>query len=692
MNTIKFLLVEAPELGQPESVTRLWKNAFHLKGIEYYDTRRWSELTQLPANALEEYATVVLGSLPNLSANDVDQIKRYLDGGGHVVASGPVGEENGPSPEFCKLAGINEPRSNATAPIVPLLDTLITPFQRGDALLFLQDNGPVPEVEPESAQVRAGSLSWNPQYQKYVNCDFHTIFSNQYGKGGITYVSVALGDENRIPPQRAGEYIPGGNAPGSHNIGHPYYSSLHAATLSFMTALIDDAGTGYAATGHWPNGWRIAINLTGDVHELDQYINFQSGAARRVADFLESENLDGLYTYSVTGQALDEEPELYRELERRGYEVVPHSTYEAKWMNELSEEESIAEIEKCFDAFKRHLGPESLLGWRSHGWSGNDSIEKLLDSRGVTWLSNLILHRYGEFGPRDRYIADGNGVAFLCLPEKTGHNSMIRLPNTYFSPDWVRSLIMGNHYGIAKGPELDEVLYDFLKQRFFRDWRFEALHMVDWHPWEEFVDEPIFDRSVRDLVSLFKTTPNVGIINPTELTKWWNYRENIQINELKAEGQLTEIKARVPPNPTDTNPTIRISQVGWRINGVTINDEIEWCFYGTSWVALPRDLAGEVKILVRKGRPSTLPTIIDTSAVVYVAEKRDGGIIIELEEKRRKIGILTLFVPRTVEGELDGIKLEEPLMGHVAIPLPKGTHRLVLKPLMRTTVLQEKDD
>jgi len=691
MKQMKILLVDGSELGQPASVLRLWESAFKMKGIDYYDTKLLSKSTFSDA-FLTDYAIVVIGSLPGLTSSNVAELKAYAEKGGQIIASGPMGDTSGPSDDFCKLAGIKIASvAKAPGPVVPLLDTLIDPFQRGDLLLFLQDHGPVPALEPTQARLRSGSLFWDSKAEQYLKCHLPTIFKNQVGWGTVTYVAVALGDEDRIPPQRANEYIPGGNAPGAAAKGHPYYSSLHAATLSFMMALISDTRIRYAGVGHWPNGWRVAITLSGDVHELDQYVGFQGGAALRMADFLKSEGLDGLFTYSVTGEALDEEPDLYKELAKRGYEVVPHSTYESKLMNEMSEEESLKEIDKCFNAFKRHLSPESLLGWRSHGWSGNDFIERQLDRKGVIWLSNLILHRYGEFGPRDRYVTKGNGIAFVCLPEKADGLSIIRMPNTYFSPDWIRTLIMGAHYGIARGPELDEVLYDFLKLRFYKDWRLEALHMVCWHPWEEFVDEPIFDRAVRDLVNLFKKTPNVGLINTTELTRWWNYRDGICIKELSYDGPKTELKVVTPHNPTDMNPTIRIAPVNWQISTVLINDETEWCFYAPGWVALPQNLEGEVKITLQMGRlPSPLPTIRDTSAVVTTAEVKNNKVLIELEEKRREKGILTLYVPRTVEGEFDGKKLDKPLMGYLTIPIAKGKHSLILTPLMRTTVNRNK--
>ena len=666
---------------------RLWESAFKLKGIEYYEKKplSWSALS---ATSLADYAVVVLCSLPELNAASIAALKAYAEKGGQIVASGPIGDPAGPSSEFCELAGIKIAAApKPSGPVVPLLDTLIDPFQRGDLLLFLQDHGPVPALEATGAWLRGGSLVWDSKAEQYVKCGLPTIFKNQVGRGAVAYVAVALGDEARIPPQRAGEYIPGGNTPGPTTKGHPYYSSLHAATLSFMMALISDMRIVYAGTGHWPNGWRVAIVLSGDVHELDQYVGFQGGAARRMAEFLKTEDLDGLFTYSVTGEALDEEPELYKELAARGYEVVPHSTYEATLMNALSEEDSLMEIDKCFDAFKRHLPSESLLGWRSHGWSGNDFIERQLDGKGVSWLSNLILQRYGEFGPRDRFVAEGDGIAFVCLPEKADGLAIVRLPNTSFSPDWIRTLIMGAHYGIARGPELDEVLHDFLKRRFFKDWRFEALHMVDWHPWEEFVEEPIFDRTVRDLVALFKKTPHVGLINPTELTRWWDYRDGIRIKEMSIDGSNVTLKVVIPRNPTDMNPTIRIAPANWQISSVLIDNETEWRFYAPGWVALPRSAEGEVKMTLRMGRlPSALPTIRDTSAVVTVAEVRHNSVIIEFEEKRREEGILTLYVPRTVAGELDGKKLDGPIMGHVTMPIARGRHSLILTPLMRTTV------
>jgi len=691
MKQIKILLVDGSTQGQPVSVLRLWESAFHLKGIEYYDKKPLSELTSLP-DLLTDYTVVVLSSIPGLTSCDIAGLKAYTERGGQIIASGTIGDAAGPSREFCELAGMEiVANSKATGPVVPFLDTLMEPFQRGDPLLFLQDYGPVPVLKPIGAQIRGGALVWDSAADQYVKCGLPTILTNRIGSGAITYVAVALGDEKRIPPQRAGEYIPGGNAPGATTKGHPYYSSLYTATLSFMMALITSMRIRYAGTGHWPNGWRIAVTLSGDVHELDQYVNFQGGAALKMAEFLKSEDLDGLFTFSVTGKALDEEPELYKDLVKHGYEVVPHSAYESKLMNELPEQESLKEIDKCFDAFKRHLPSESLLGWRSHGWSGNDFIERQLDSKGVAWLSNLMLHRYGEFGPRDRYIEEGEGIAFVCLPEKAGELSILRMPNTYFSPDWVRTLIMGTYYGIARGPELDDVMYDFMKRRFYKDWRFEALHMVCWHPWEEFVEEPIFDRAVRDLVALFKRTQHVGLINPTELTRWWNYRNGIRIKELSTDGPMMELTVVMPRNPTDTNPTIRITPANWQISSVLINNKTEWCFYSTGWVALPRMLEGEAKITIRMGRlPSPLPTIRDTSAVVTTAEIKNNEVFIELEEKRRATGILTLYIPRTVEGELDGTKLTQPLMGHVTIPIVKGKHNLRLIPLMRTTVNTNK--
>ena len=664
-------LLNCTSYGQTEDVLDSWRRMFRLKRIGYY---REIEIDEWQA----EGEVVILSSVPNLPERLVAKVRAWVESGGRLFASGPIGAPHGPCAEIASLTGcsLGEPREERG---VPRIISGIEPFQPGDTLLFLESQAPRRDLLPDGAKVLADSAIWNPATERYEHSNRASIVEYSPGQGRVIYTVYAPGDLKRTPALRAGEWFPDSNPEDLYHIGNPDFSDEHGALSQLLFAILCRlVDRPLASLGHWPGGWRTVVSLTGDIHEFEEYSVDQTAAAYDMADFLERNDLAGRFTFSVTGKALDDNPAVFQEMVERGYQVVPHSAVRATWLNQLSPEEQRREIDRCLEIFGKHLPEESRRGWRSHGWSGTEETEAILAEKGIRWTSNLLLQRYGEFGENDRHVNDGVGIAFTCLPEYHPGGDLLRLPNTMLSPDWLRVQILGWCYGQTSGPELDEATVRLMKEHFYRDWRFEALHLVDWHPWEELIEHPVFQRSTEELVSLFSDTANVGYLQPAEIADWWRSRSDVIVRQTTSGDNRVEATLDLGQEETRYNPTVRFSGIPWKIATVTIDGE-DWRYFGPNWMALPVGAKGTVKVEADYSWASPHPQLVDTSSIVSEAYLEDGCLSVRLEEIFLPEGSASLYFTRPAKVYVDGESAGDRFLGHKKIRYPKGAHHITME-------------
>jgi hypothetical protein len=680
---LEILLLDCSEYGQPDGVLRCWEQCLRMKGISYFRVEKIDNVL----NDLNKYSIIVLSSVPHLKNKNIQRIKEYVQEGGGLVATGPIGMKYGIDSSLEEVFGVKF-ESVIKDQLVPFVEVSLDPFQREDVLLFLHDISPKPRIVQTNSRIIAGSLKWNSQSQKYVLNDEKTIVQNNYGKGKAVYVSLAAGDESKIPPLTAEQWDPT-IFKEEYRIGYPHIASTIPQLSAFLISMISLVNSNIIPlvwVGHWPNGWRTTVSLTGDIHETEKYINYQIGAGELLANYLKEEGLEGLFTFSVTGKALEQNISLFKDLVKRGYQVIPHSAYKSTWMDKLSDREQKKEIEKCLQVY-RNIFLNHPKGWRSHGWSGNEYTEKILDEKGFVWVSNLILQRYGEFGEKDFHIPIGEGIASICLPTKSEGLSILRLPMTSHSAGWICH-ILNSSYGLLGSSFFGQIdlfneMNKLLKREFFKDWRLEELHLVDWHPWEEFIQHPAYKKAIEQLVQLYKETQNTGILQSSEIAQWWLLRENILIRNIKKEKDKIVIKCDLPEKTSKWNPTINFSKT---ISGVTLENGKAWRFFGEDWITLPTNLRHETQITIELGQnpdisyPDSLyPYVIDSTSYIQEAYIKDDILRIVLEEKRLKEGKISLYLPRPYFILIDNKKLEKKRLGYQTITYKKGQHVLLIK-------------
>ena len=687
--------LDCRQYGQPESVLGAFDRMVRLKGIASFGSIEIDEWAEDP----NLFDVVVLQSAPHLPQSLLQKFVSFAESGGKALLSGPIGSDSGVSPELYPVIGA-EIVDFETSRLAPAFLLGCEPFQPGDTLLFLEDCGKKPILAPRVGTIVARSVLRQTRDDRYSTSEIPSIMENRYKLGRVVYSVCAAGDSSRIERIKAGEWLPGRNPPGELHIGHPDWSDSDSALSQLLFGLVARlSAQPIVSLGHWPNGWRTVVSLTGDVHEFEEYQNDQSSAARKMSRFLEDRELAGRFAFSVTGKALRDNSATFVEMIEKGYAVVPHSAVRATWLNTLEEEAQREEIDACLEIFRSLLPEESRKGWRSHGWSGNSHTEGLLAARGIEWVSNLIAQKYGEFGRRDFHLETGMGIAFVSLPEWSDTSDILRLPNTMFSPDWLRTHILHEEYGVARGPELDSETLRLMREHFYKDWRFEAMHLVDWHPWEELIDTPAFSRSADNLIDVFKQTENVGFLNPDEIAAWWKTREDIEISDVEHGDTYLCMKASYGKSGGREsngsierfNHTLRFSSIPWKISRVVI-DGREWRFFGSDWTALPPGTGEPSTIKVEYPAPSPDPQIIDSTSLVHTAELLEGVLSIDLEERYLDTGRSSLYLPKPavifVDGEphLDrpaehnGSRLnEEFFLGHVEIRYARGAHRITME-------------
>ena len=212
------LILDCQEYGQPTSVLKSLEGCLKAEGIAYSVT----EPIEKALDTLSRFGTILLSSAPRLNLGHIEIIKNYVKRGGRLIASGPIGADDGIASDIEELFGVNVLGTTKEI-LVPFLTTDLEPFQKEDALLFLHDIGCKQIVEPTNGEVIARSLEWNTETQRYDASERITIMSSHFGKGRAVYINLDLANEKKIPPLISGQWITGDphSPDATIRMGHP---------------------------------------------------------------------------------------------------------------------------------------------------------------------------------------------------------------------------------------------------------------------------------------------------------------------------------------------------------------------------------------------------------------------------------------------------------------------------------------
>ena len=670
------LILDSRQYGQAGSVVGCVQGCLKVEGISYAVTER----VERAIDKLADFGTVLLGGAAGLDCGQIEAIKNYVRGGGRLVSWGPLGADEGIAEPFAELFGVKRVGTSSEA-LVPILAVDVEPFEKDEALLFLHDVGVKQVMEVGDGKVVAGSLRWNSETGRYVDCENVSIVCNEFGKGRALYCNLGLGDRKRIPALISGQTLPADQpcAEGVRQYGYPLVRDSEPELAIFLLSLIRlIADRPLAWVGHWPGGWQTVVSLTGDVHEKEEY-GRQVHTMDAVAECLRKHGLEGLFTFTVTGKAVEEDPQRMHDLLRRGYDVVPHSAYTATWMSKLSGQEQEEQIDKCWAVYREVFGDsDRLLGWRGHAWGSNGDTERLLEERGCLWISDLIAQCYGDFGESDFHVSGGQGVGMISLPEREQGKSIVRLSLTCYSIWWI-GLILGKCYGVSGDPSKGGAVWDLacklVEEKFYKDIRFGALHLSDWHPEEEFVRVGQFGRTFEHMCEVWVRSERVGIMQATDVAKWWLWREQVSVEGVELAGEKIVVDCEFGAEPGLANPTIRLD--GVEISRVILENGREWRYFGKDWISLPVGVAGAMRVTIMRGSPAE-PVVVDTTSVVKQACWQDDELRIVVLESRRAEGRMRVYLPQPSCIFSDGEQLEKGACGYQTVTYSKGEHSFVI--------------
>lgn len=198
----------------------------------------------------------------------------------------------------------------------------------------------------------------------------------------------------------------------------------------------------------WPNGARLAISISLQFEAGGQPISGASGlipepikqdypdlATNSYFDYGVQEgiprllNLFDKYQIKVTsfmvGGAVDKNPQLAREIVKRGHEAAAHGK-EWRWQYTFSQDEERAWIKSVAESIKRATG-QTPIGYDCYWMRGSVHTLSLLQQQGFVYHNN-------DLSRDEPYIQDLNGQPFVTMPYTIHMNDIGSYDFSGFSP------------------------------------------------------------------------------------------------------------------------------------------------------------------------------------------------------------------------------------------------------------------
>lgn len=517
------VLLLSREAGVESREWKMWAKAAEFWGLPY-ELADEATFAQVDETA---YSLILVAGAEEIGASAANKLRSFAAEGGGVLISGPL-----PAALCDVFGGIRTRRIVRTGThrcIRVVAEEGLGGWRAGDILFFTntyQTAGTDYLVEGlerleghilgESEMMTltdAESDSWGD----WTEDPSPTIIARQVGSGMMLYVPLALGGMEWVTQPQIPTFKE-----------FPYVVHNHALLL-FMRSLFESA----AAPGKlsvrplWPSGAKMAVCITGDVHD---YVGLGLGQRedREYKDMIDYMNvlqqfgLEGRATFYISGAVAMRHPEEIREGFRRGYEMCPHTykdtCYSSAGFDYAAQKE---DIDRCIREF-RAIAPEHndyAKGFRTHGYNSNYDTRRALERREYDYIADLqAWEAVGQHIP-DYPEYPERLITYAALPQQT-IDYRGRAMNLMEIPDSV----VNDHFVYRILRLEPEQAAEFYKKEFDKFYRLGGLFQVNFHPYISLREGPGREAAFRDILAHIASHEDIAFLRMDELCEWWKGR------------------------------------------------------------------------------------------------------------------------------------------------------------------------
>lgn len=265
----------------------------------------------------------------------------------------------------------------------------------------------------------------------------------------------------------------------------------------------------------WPDGARLAISVTLGFEGTGQPISgsggpitepiapgypdlptnsfFEYGMIEGVPRLLDLFERTGIKVSAfMVGQAVDRNPELAREVVRRGHEAVAHG---AVWMNSytLPPQEERAFIERGMQSIERATG-QRPMGYNNYWLRGSVRTLEILQSLGC-------IYHVDDISRDEPFIQLINGQRFVNVPYTLHLNDIVAFNFTNYSP--------ADHLQVLSD-EFDQLYAEAATRR--------RLMVLSCH--DRISGRPARIRTLETFIRYAQSQPGVVFLRKDEIARW----------------------------------------------------------------------------------------------------------------------------------------------------------------------------
>lgn len=270
----------------------------------------------------------------------------------------------------------------------------------------------------------------------------------------------------------------------------------------------------------WPGGAKCAVMLSFDVDGDTIWKNgakdikggkqFLRGssvgnygpncAVRRIMDILESHGIPA--TFFVPAKVMEDHPELFVEMNKRGFEIGHHGYHHERYVD-LTPQEQRAIIEKSQDIFQRIIGKKAI-GYRTPSGDWARETAGILYEMGFSYSSSMR----GDDRPY-RTAIDGKMTDFIEMAPKWDLDDFVQFGyNLYPAEPSGQDRIAGI-----------EQVYENFKQEFDGYYREGLCFVIQCHP--QIIGSPGRLLMYQRLIEYIQSKKNVWFATGSQIADWW---------------------------------------------------------------------------------------------------------------------------------------------------------------------------